>query len=117
MTYDEALKRAKRFVRRVDAATTEIGRELSGFLLLAVIGGNGLSLPDKGVAGFVAGHGQRANVLHRGSCLTLDTLDITIAVSKVSRLYRFHIAARLRRTCRRGWLATRGPTPLVELAR
>ena len=28
--------------------------------------------------------------------MTLDTLDIKIAVSKVSRLYRFHIVARLK---------------------
>ncbi|AGS26064.1 hypothetical protein REMIM1_PF00398 (plasmid) [Rhizobium etli bv. mimosae str. Mim1] len=28
--------------------------------------------------------------------MTLDTLNIKIAVSKVSRLYRFHIVARLK---------------------
>ncbi|MGG7576742.1 hypothetical protein [Rhizobium sp. Nf11,1] len=33
----------------------------------------------------------------QGCRLTLDTLDIKIAVSKVSRLYRFHIVARLKR--------------------
>ncbi|CDM61895.1 hypothetical protein LPU83_pLPU83d_0524 (plasmid) [Rhizobium favelukesii] len=40
----------------------EIGGELSGFLLLAIFRGNGLELFHQGIAGFVAGHGQRAIV-------------------------------------------------------